>query len=78
MLVKISLVLGDTESISIEVIQEYEYAINSVDTVILYDWGMYNIICEEIDSYEVNDKPSELIAESMYSRLYIYSLEYST
>lgn len=71
------LVLGDAEPISIEVIQAYEEAVNSVDTIILYDWGMYNIICEEIDSYEINDKPSEMIAESMYSRLYVYSSEYS-
>ena len=54
------------------IVEDYVDAINSVDTILLYDWGMYVIICEEIDSYYLMDKPIDEIAESMYDRLNLY------
>ncbi len=37
--------------------------INSIDSVISYDWGLYNIICDEIDSYYIQGKSEDEIAK---------------
>ena len=60
------------------VIREYREAVDSVDTVIMYDWGLYNIICEEVDSYDLQEKPIDQIAESLFNRLELYVEDYQS
>ena len=63
-------------AVSSDRILEYREALESVDTVVLFDWGLYNIICDEIDSHDLQGKPSDQIAGSLYSRLQTYIQEY--
>ena len=49
-------------------------AIDSVDTVQTYDWGVWNIIYEEIKTYQTG-KTSDQIADSIYNRVITYVKE---
>lgn len=49
--------------------------INSIDSVISYDWGLYNIICDEIDSYYIQGKSEDEIAKTLQSRIDLYVAE---
>lgn len=57
------------------IIEDYRDVLSSVDTVITYDWGIYNLICDEINSYDLQGKTPEEIAESLQSRLDLYAAE---
>lgn len=57
------------------VVADYKDMVYSVDSVISYDWGLYNIICDEINSYYIQGKGSTEIAESLQSRLDLYVSE---
>lgn len=46
-------------------------AVNNIDTVVSYDWGIYSIIREEINSKE-NGKTIEEIADCIYNRINTY------
>lgn len=62
----------NNEAVPEQMIEEYLAAIDSVDTLQLYDWGMYEIIYEEMKSYYLTGKPLDKVAESMYDRLNLY------
>ena len=49
--------------------------IMSVDAVQVYDWGVFCMIEEEINSYFDQDKSVEDVADSVYSRLNLYAQE---
>ena len=54
---------------------DYLEMIGSVDSRATYDWGLYSIIWEEINSYDLAGKTPEQIAESLQSRLDLYAAE---
>jgi len=49
-------------------------AIDSVDTVQTYDWGVWNIIYEEIQTYKTG-KTADQVADSIYNRVLTYVKE---
>ena len=57
------------------IISDYRAMINSVDSVISYDWGLYNIICDEINSYYIQGKSKEAITQTLQSRIDLYVAE---
>ena len=66
---------GDPENsvnYSSEEIASYRKATESVDTIMIMDWGLYNIIAEEVNSYYSQHKDIKDIAHSMRSRIELY------
>lgn len=57
------------------IISDYQSMVKSVDYVISYDWGLYNIICDEINSYYLQNKSVEDISKTLQSRLDLYVSE---
>lgn len=57
------------------IINDYKSMVNSIDSVISYDWGLYNIICEEINSFYIQGKSIDSIAETLQSRIDLYVAE---
>ena len=57
------------------IITDYKAMVNSVDAVISYDWGLYNIICDEINSYYLQNKSTDEIAKTLQSRIDLYVSE---
>ena len=53
----------------------FKEMISSVNSIITMDWGVYNIIAEEVESYYLQNKPVSEIAESLLSRLSLYVQE---
>lgn len=58
-----------------ESIQDFKDMVYSVDTVNVMDWGMYNIIAEEVESYYTQGKTIPDIASSLHNRLLLYVQE---
>lgn len=66
---------GDTENgatYTQEEVESYRRATESVDTIMIMDWGLYNIIAEEVNSYYSQHKDIKDIAHSMRSRIELY------
>ena len=66
---------GDDENGDIytqEEVESYCKAVESVDTIMIMDWGLYNIIAEEVNSYFSQHKDIKDIAHSMRSRIVLY------
>ena len=55
-----------------EEVESYRKAVESVDTIMIMDWGLYNIIAEEVNSYYSQHKDIKEIAHSMRSRIVLY------
>ena len=53
----------------------YMTMVTDVNTLITLDWGIYNIICEEIDAYYTSGRSVEMITDSLCSRLELYIQE---
>ncbi len=58
-----------------ETIDNFRNAIYACDFVEFYDWGLYEIIDEEVQSYYSQNKPVDEIASSLYSRINLYLAE---
>lgn len=58
-----------------ESIQDFKDMVYLVDTVNVMDWGMYNIIAEEVESYYIQGKTIPDIASSLHNRLLLYVQE---
>lgn len=58
-----------------EVLDKFLTEIASADTLATYDWGLFNIIVDEIDSYYSQTRSPSQIAESLDKRLTIYMQE---
>lgn len=56
-------------------INNYIEIATSVDSLNTIDWGVYNIIAEEVESYYLQNKPIPEIAEALHSRLLLYVQE---
>ena len=63
------------KKISPEILEEFNRSIEAVNSVDKLDFGLYNIIVEELNSYYDQQKPLNEIARSLRSRLYIYAQE---
>ena len=59
-------------SVSTDIINDFRQATGQVDCIRTLDWGVFNIIYEEIASYEYQDKTVEEIAQAICSRLEVY------
>lgn len=59
-------------SIDTQYAQEYKKMLTDVNTLITLDWGIYNIICEEIDSNYSNGKSVDEIVRTLGTRLKLY------
>lgn len=57
------------------VVNDYRAMVSSIDSVISYDWGLYVLICDEINSYDLQNKSIDDIAESLQSRIDLYVAE---
>ncbi|SCW70947.1 hypothetical protein SAMN02910456_02721 [Ruminococcaceae bacterium YRB3002] len=53
----------------------YLEALASADMILSFDWGVKNIIVEEIDDYYRNGSSIEDVARVLYSRLSLYAAE---
>lgn len=69
------MLLSMREPISEETIDSFRNAIDSIDYIQVYDWSVYQIITEEIETYYTQDKTAEQIADVLYSRLKVYVQE---
>ena len=67
--------LGNYHEVSEETCDRFLSYIDLADTVRFYDWGISAIIYEEISSYYNEGKPISEIAESLQSRIAIYTAE---
>ena len=61
----------------IDVINSYVNAINSVDGLLTFDWGLHMIVSEEVNSYFYQDKSLDSIAPSLRQRIILYLQENS-
>ena len=50
-------------------------AINSTDMIMAFDWGIKNMIYEEMNAYYRDNVPIENVANALYSRLSVYVSE---
>lgn len=57
------------------IISDYREMVLSINSVISYDWGLYNIICDEVNAYYYQNKSPEAIAKTFQSRLDLYVSE---
>ena len=60
-----------------QVMSNFEAALNSIDSVFILDFGLYNIINEEVESYYLQGKTTDKIADSLRARLLLYADENS-
>lgn len=67
--------LQNDDGIDEECLQSYIDYITSGDQVSFQDYGLYDIVAQEIDSFYYNDVPIEQVAESLSSRINIYLAE---
>ena len=54
------------------IIDDYLQAICSVDTIITYDWGVADIIRDEVESYYSQNRSINQITDTLISRLNLY------
>ena len=63
------------DEISADTAEDFYKMIESVDSVLYFDWGIADIIDDEVSSYFNQNKPVDEIAESLYSRIELYLSE---
>ncbi|MBR2524465.1 MAG: hypothetical protein IKE53_08540 [Clostridiales bacterium] len=66
---------GPVIPMSRELEDNYLAQIEAADTVSVYDWGLYNVTKEEIDTYYTQGKSIEAVADALYSRYMVYAQE---
>ena len=63
------------DEINEETAEDFYKMIEAVDTVQYFDWGLADIIDDEVNSYFIQNKPVDEIAQSLYSRIELYLSE---
>ena len=63
---------AEYRKISSKALQSFISAVDSADSVKTLDFGVYNILTEELESYYSQGKPVDEIAESLSRRLRLY------
>ena len=66
---------AEYRKISSEALQSFISAVDSADSVKILDFGVYNILTEELGSYYSQGKPVDEIAESLSKRLRLFMKE---
>jgi len=59
-------------SIPNTIVEDFRNAVEQVDSIRTFDWGVFNILYEEIASYEYQDKSAEEVAQAINARLKVY------
>ena len=59
------------------IIESYINAIESVDGILAFDWGLHGVVAEEVNSYYLMDKSVDSIASSLRQRIMLYLQENS-
>ena len=59
-------------SIPKTIVEDFRNAVEQVDSIRTFDWGVFNILYEEIASHEYQDKSVEEVAQAINSRLKVY------
>lgn len=54
------------------IIADFCEAVNEIDTVATYDWGVINIITDEVNSYYSQNRSIEQITDTLINRLNLY------
>jgi|GEM_PF-3526650 len=67
--------LSDGDFVPSDIVVAYKNAIGFIDTYEMNNWGLYNIIEDEINSYDTQGKSIEEIAQSLQSRMDLYVQE---
>ena len=63
---------GGTVSAEQWIVDDYLAAINSPNRLKTYDWGLYSIIRDEVNSYYSQNRSPEQIADTLFSRIKLY------
>ncbi|SCW48818.1 hypothetical protein SAMN02910456_01375 [Ruminococcaceae bacterium YRB3002] len=58
-----------------DVLEVYMASVMKADTVMSFDWGLYNVITSEVNAYYNAGKPVDQIASSLESRIRLYVQE---
>ena len=67
--------IGQRKAVDQEVINLFLKTINKADTLATYDWGLFDIIYDEINSHYSQNRSSEQIADTLEKRLTLYMQE---
>ncbi|MBO4531580.1 MAG: hypothetical protein J5767_13190 [Paludibacteraceae bacterium] len=67
--------VGQRKAVDQEVINQFLKTINKADTLATYDWGIFDIINDEINSYYSQNRSPEQIADTLEKRLTLYMQE---
>ena len=70
-----SSIVAENKPVPEWIINDYRSMVNSIDTVISYDWGLYSIITNEVNSYYLQGKNIDAISETLQSRIDLYVAE---
>ena len=66
---------SETVPMSPDLLESYKEQLSRADTISVFDWGVYDIIVQEIGSHYSKGKSVDEVAESLYSRLDLYAKE---
>lgn len=67
--------VGQRKAVDQETINQFLKTINKADTLATYDWGIFDIIYDEINSYYSQNRSPEQIADTLDKRLTLYMQE---
>ena len=67
--------VGNRKPVDQERIEHFLATISMADTVATYDWGVFNIIYDEINSFYSQNRSPKQIAETLEKRLNLYMQE---
>lgn len=68
-------VLGKQEAVSQDKIDAFRKTVDMADTVATYDYGIFDIIYDEVNSYYSQNRTPEQIADTLEERLTLYMQE---
>lgn len=68
-------IVKDKKAVPGWIVSDYKSMVYSIDSIISYDWGLYNIICDEVNSYYLQQKSVDDIAKTLQSRIDLYVSE---
>ena len=67
--------IRNKKAIDQDTLKNFLETISQVDTVATYDWGIFDIIYNEINSYYSQNRSPEQIADTLEKRLTLYMQE---
>lgn len=67
--------IGNRKSVEQEAVNLFLETISMADTLATYDWGVFDIIYDEVNSYYSQNRSSEQISETLEKRLTLYMQE---